>query len=327
MSGTAQYIRKASLIIGDDDTAIDVSQLRFKFFIRRGDIQTPNTADIRVYNLAPNTAKKIEKEFTRLILQGGYEGSFGVLFDGTIKQVRRGREQQTETYLDITAADGDEAYNYSVTALSLAAGQTSPKTQIESIIKGMAVHGVKKGYVPDSVSAQPLPRGKAIYGMSRDVLRRQSENVGSSWSIQDGKVDVVPLTAYTPAAEIPVISALSGMIGQPEQTSNGIRIKALINPLFRVGQVIKIDNKSILQQRYSTATGQQAQNFYSQLSAKLDDDGYYYVMVAEHYGDTRGNAWYTDMICLAVDSTAIPFGLVGKVPVDQSAIPAIKRNP
>ena len=29
------------------------------------------------------------------------------------------------------------------------------------------------------------------------------------------------------------------------------------------------------------------------------------MMVAEHHGDTRGQDWYTDMTCLAVDATLI----------------------
>jgi len=29
-------------------------------------------------------------------------------------------------------------------------------------------------------------------------------------------------------------------------------------------------------------------------------------MLAEHSGDTRGNEWYTDLLCLAVNKTAGP---------------------
>lgn len=327
MSGVPQYLRKASLKIGDADEAIDVSDLRFRFYIRRGDIQTPNTADIRVYNLSPATAKKISAEFTRVVLQAGYAGNFGTIFDGTIKQVRRGRENPTDTYLDVTAADGDQAYNYSVTALSLAAGQTSTKTQVESIIQTMAKNGVKKGYVPDNMPKQSLPRGKVLYGMSRDLMRKAAQGAGMAWSIQDGEVDVVPLSAYKPASDVPVITAVTGMIGMPEQTANGIRVKVLLNPMMKIGQVVQIDNKSILQHRYSTSVSGQAQNYYDALAAKTSDDGFYYIMSTDHSGDTRGDQWYSDLICLSVDSTVVPRGLVGRVPVDGDAIKPVPRNP
>lgn len=327
MSGVPQYLRQASLKIGDADEAIDVSDLRFRFYIRRGDIQTPNTADIRVYNLSPATSKKISAEFTRVVLQAGYSGNFGTIFDGTIKQVRRGRENPTDTYIDITAADGDQAYNYSVTALSLAAGQTSTKTQVESIIQTMAKNGVKKGYVPDTMPTQSLPRGKVLYGMSRDLMRKAAQGAGMAWSIQDGEVDVVPLAAYKPASEVPVVTAVTGMIGMPEQAANGIRVKVLLNPMMKIGQVVQIDNKSILQQRYSTSVSGQAQNYYDALAAKTSDDGFYYIMSADHSGDTRGDQWYSDLICLSVDSTVVPRGLVGRVPVDGDAIKPVPRNP
>ena len=123
---TPQYLRKASLIIGQAaGDALDLSALRFVFDVRRGDLQTPNSARVRVFNVGPMTAQRVQKEFTRLVLQAGYEGNYGIIFDGNIKQVRRGRVSQTDTYLDITAADGDSAYNFAVVNATLAAGSTS----------------------------------------------------------------------------------------------------------------------------------------------------------------------------------------------------------
>lgn len=320
-----QYLRKATLIIGDDEEALDLSEMRFRFAIRRGDIQTPNSCDVRIYNLSQTTAQKIKKEFTRVLLQAGYEGNFGTIFDGTIKQIRRGRENPTDTYIDVTAADGDSAYNYSVTSISLAAGQTAPANAIETIIRGMAMHGVNKGYVPDNLPGAPLPRGEVHYGMSRDILRKLASSSDAAWSIQDGKVDVIPLTSYKPSDEIPVITAATGMVGLPEQTQNGIRVRVLLNPKMKIGQLIKIDNKSILQMRYSMNNAIEAQQLTEALGHKLDDDGFYYVMIADHTGDTRGSAWYTDIICLAVDATMTP-GVSGttRYPLAENAI---KRNP
>lgn len=320
-----QYIRKASLLIGDHEDALDLSELRFRFFIRRGDTQTPNTADIRAYNLAPDTALKIKKEFTRVVMQAGYDGNFGVIFDGNIKQIRRGRESPTDTYIDITAGDGDEAYNYSTVALSLAAGQTAPRSAIEQIVQGMAVHGVGKGYVPDSMSTGPTYRGEVFYGTAKDNLRYLARTTDSAWSIQDGRVDFIPLTSYKPSAEIPKLTFETGMVGLPEQTQNGIRLRTLLNPNLKIGQLVQIDNRSILQLRYSMNTMAQAEDMTNALGNKLNDDGYYYVMVAEHSGDTRGNDFYTHLICLAADATMTP----ATQSLNRTPLPAnvIQRNP
>lgn len=303
-----QFLRKASLIIGPESgNALDLSALRFRFAIRRGDLQTPNSADIRVFNVSDATSKRVVKEFERVVIQGGYEGNFGVLFDGTIKQIRRGRETPTDTYLDITAADGDSAYNFSTMAMSLASGST-PNEHVAAVLQSMSANGISQGYVAD-LKGNPLPRGKVFYGMARDEMRKIARNTNTSWSIQNGKLQMVPETAYMPG-DIPVITAATGMIGLPEQTQNGIKVRLLLNPNIKIGGLVKIDNKSLQQYRYNLSINQSAVNGMTRQVVKTDSDGIYYVMVADHSGDTRGNDWYTDLICLAADAS-IPLSYIG----------------
>ena len=321
---TPQYLRKASLIIGQNEAsrgAIDLSELRFRFSVKRGDIQTPNTADIRVYNVSEQTAQGIEKEYERVVLQAGYEGNFGIIFDGQIKQVRRGRESQTDTYIDITCADGDSAYNFSVSAFSLAAGST-PNDAVSEVLKDMTERGISKGFIPD-LPGNPLPRGKVFYGMSRDKMREIAKNTDTSWSIQDGKLQMVPLTTYLPG-EVPVLTSATGVIGLPEQTQNGIRLKILLNPAIKIGQAVKLDNASIQKFKYSLSIPQEASNLLSEQSNKINNDGLYYVMIADHAGDTRGNEFYTDLTCLAIDA-AVPRELLPQTAV-RGDIGSIKRR-
>ncbi|MES2498923.1 MAG: hypothetical protein V4570_00190 [Pseudomonadota bacterium] len=320
----AQYLRKASLIVGQNEAsrgAIDLSELCFRFSVKRGDIQTPNTADIRVYNVSEQTAQAVEREFERVVLQAGYEGGFGIIFDGQIKQVRRGRESQTDTFIDITCADGDSAYNFSVSAFSLAAGST-PKDAVSEILKDMAERGISKGFIPD-LPGNPLPRGKIFYGMSKDKMREIAKNTNTSWSIQDGKLQMVPLTTYMPG-EIPVLTGATGVIGLPEQTQNGIRLKVLLNPAIKIGQAVKLDNASIQKFKYSLSITQEASNLLNEQSNKINNDGLYYVMIADHTGDTRGNEFYTDLTCLAIDA-AVPRELLPQAAV-RGDIGPIKRR-
>lgn len=296
-----QYNRKLSLIVGaNGGAALEFSEFRVTFVVRRGDIQTPNSLDARIYNLSANTMRRITNEFTRVVLQAGYEGNFGLIFDGTIKQSRIGRESATDSYIDITAADGDEAYNFSTLALSLAAG-AKPADSVQGFLQVMAKAGVTQGYQPEFSSSGSV-RGRVHYGLARDELREFCENNNCTWSIQDGKLTFVPLTAYIPG-EIPVISAATGMIGVPEQTANGIQVRVLLNPAIKIGQRIKLDNATINKLRFGLDTQSQAQNEALAQHVKTNADGLYYVMWSDHYGDTRGEAWYTDLTCLAVDAT------------------------
>lgn len=320
---TPQFGRKVSMIVGQSGgDALDLSDLRVRFNIRRGDLQTPNSGRFRVYNVSEATRQRIQKEFTRVVFQGGYEGNFGILFDGTIKQVRRGRESQTDTYLDITAADGDSAYNFAVVNTTLAAGSTTAD-HVAAACTAMNPYGVTQGYLPE-LPSNPLPRGKVMFGMARDFMRWTARTCQTVWSIQDGKVIMVPETSYMPG-EIPVITAETGMVGLPEQTQNGITVKMLLNPSVKIGRLIQIDNASVQQYEYSLNVGQQAQNERIEKQAKLQDDGFYYVMLAEHTGDTLGNEHYTDVICLAADATVMPDVFTNKAAVPPDFV--IKKFP
>lgn len=301
-----QYLRQISLKIGNDEQALDLSELRISFATRRSDIRPPNTADIRVYNVSDQTAKKAQlKEFSRVVLKAGYAGNYGVIFDGTIKQVRRGRESQTDTYLDITAADGDSAYNFAVMNVTLAAGSTA-NDHLEQVLSSMKSRGITMGEAPE-LSAMRLPRGKVFYGMTRDFLDVLGKTQDLSWSIQDGKLTLIPNTSYLPGEAVVVTSA-TGMIGLPVQTQNGMTVQTLLNPGIRIGKRIKIDNSSIQRYRYGLSVENQPINGMVHATAYVADDGIYRSIVVDHFGDTRGNEWYTSIIALAVDA-AVPPGL------------------
>jgi hypothetical protein len=292
--------------------ALDFSEFRVTFSIRRGDFQTPNTADVRIYNVADATANRLTKEFTDIVIQAGYPGNFGLLFTGTIKQARVGRESALDSYVDITAADGDEAYNFSTIAYSLAAGG-KPADAVQAFIKTMP--GITQGYAPD-LSTNGSTRGRVFYGATRDELRDFARNNNCTWSIQDGKLTLIPLTSFVPGAT-PVISPSTGLIGVPEQTQNGISMRILINPAIKIGQRIKLDS-TVNALRLGLDVQSQANNAFLLQSVKTNADGLYYVMVADHYGDTRANQWYTDLTCLAVDAT-VPLSATSQAAILPSA--------
>ncbi|MDN8056375.1 hypothetical protein QZN12_24020 [Burkholderia multivorans] len=301
-----QFGRKASLIIGNDSDALDFSDLRFSFDIRRGDIQTPNSARIRIFNVSDDTAQRIQGEFTRVVLQAGYEnGPYGVIFDGTVKQVRRGRYSPTETVVDVTAASGDMWYNHAVVSTTLAAGSTY-MDHVQAAIATMKPYGLTVGYLPE-FDAKPLPRGKVVFGMARDVLRNAALNLNADWSIQDTQFQMVPQNSYIPGEAL-VLTAETGMIGLPTQDQNGITVKCLLNPNARISGLVKIDNKSIQRAEYSLTVSDAAakSNAYLKYFSRLNNDGVYKILVAEHEGDTRDNPWYTTLTCIDVDLSMNP---------------------
>lgn len=300
MTGQRQYLRACKLIVATaGGSGLDLSGLHIKFSIKKADAQTPNTAEIRVYNVAETTVARIRKEFSRVVLQAGYEAKLGVIFDGNIKQVRFGRENGTDTYIDIAAGDGDDAYNYAVVNTTLAAG-ASQRDQINAAASPMSERGVKPGYIGETGETK-LARGKVMYGMARDYMRQSAEASDTTWSIQDGKLQFVPNTGVLPNQAV-VLNSKTGLVGQPEQTNDGIKARCLLNPMLKIGGKVQINEKDVAQAKLAD-TSKDAQ---ANKPADIAADGFYRLLVVEHSGDTRGNDWYSDLICLDIDATQPP---------------------
>lgn len=296
---TLQYKRTCNLIVSDDSgSGLDLSNLTINFAVKKTDGQSPNTATMRVYNLSDDTAKKIQKEFTRVVLQAGYEKNHGIIFDGNVKGVTLGRENVVDSYLDIQAADGDEGYNFAVVNATLSAGATQ-RDQIKASAKAMQQFGLAEGHTDAATDTPPLSRGKVMYGNARKYMRQSAQTAGCSWSIQNGKVQVVALGGVLPNTAVQ-LNSKSGLIGTPEQTSDGIKFRCLINPAIVVGGAIQINERDIQQAKLDDnpqAGGEKKE------PVEITADGFYRVVSMDIAGNSRGNDWYIDGVCVPLNAS------------------------
>jgi hypothetical protein len=321
---TQQFLRQLNLVVSSKTEAIDFGAFWCSFTVKRGDFQTPNSLNARIYNLKSETMNTISQlEFTTASLSAGYQypgtsGNSGLLFEGNIVQFRKGRLNQLDSYVDITASDSDEAYNFAPIATTIPAG-SKPGTVAAAIAGAFAnasnSQGITQGYQPN-YKPDALVRGRVMFGMARDEARAFANQNQCKWSLQDGKVTYIPWVSYIPAGQVPVISVSTGLIGVPEQTQSGINIKTLMNSTYKVGQLVQL-NSQINQFRYALDFPSQTTNtaiaLQNQIAPNIgpntgnpsDQQGLYYIMVANHTGDTRGENWYTDLTCLSVDATLV----------------------
>jgi hypothetical protein len=261
---------------------------------------TPNIADIRVYNLSETTALQVKKEFTKVILQGGYQSNFGIVFKGTIKQAIIGRESATDTFIDLNCSDGDISYNFAVVNRTLT--NPSQVDQINAAASSMNTTGGSTIQPVQGASGARLPRGKVMYGPAKKYLKDAGRNINQSWSIQNGQIQFVPVHGYA-KGEAVVLTSKTGMIGTPQQTLVGVNVKCLMNPLIKVGGRININNASIAGFKINLGVPGSPAN----IPAPLRADGTYYVWTIGHEGDTRGNdPWYTDLICINTSISSNP---------------------
>jgi hypothetical protein len=293
--GTRQWLRAYELVIGaSGGSGIKTGELRVAFSVKKGDSESPNESTIRVWNLSDDTLQRAKKEFDRVILHAGYLENYGLVYSGNIIGKRILRENGTDTILELSCGDGDAAYNGAVLNKTLSAG-ARPADVIGEVQNSFSEFGVQPGEMQPS-GGQALPRGKVMFGMSRKYAREAAYTSGSSWSIQDGKMIVVKNDGYL-SGEAVILTSSTGLVGSPEQTNEGVRLKCLLNPGIKVNGLVKIDNGSV--QEAKKETGKDAKP-----PAALNSDGLYRVLQAAYIGDTRGNDWHCDLICVSMDASA-----------------------
>lgn len=297
-----QWIRKCTLIVSNNGAGLDLSQLRITFEVTKTDNETPNHAQIKIYNLNKDTENQIINEFTRITLQAGYEENFGVIFDGEIVQSKRGRDNGVDSYVVVDASDGDSAYNYAIINTTLSAG-SSQNDYINAVVSSM---GIDKGYT--APSNKTLPRAKVMYGSARNIIRKSAQTNGQNWNIQNGKLQLLGKADVLPYQGI-YLNSKSGLIGGAEQSTKGIKAKALLNPMLHIGAKVIINEEDVAlasklpKQTDPTKNPLVDGNDPAKL-ALIAKDGAYKIIGANFIGDTRGNDWYSDIVCIDIDETA-----------------------
>lgn len=293
---TRQWLRECRISVDTGEEVIELSGLRTRFQVTQTRLQTPNAASITVSNVSIPTAKKfVKKEGQTVTLEVGYEEGTSILFKGQTIQARAGKESPVDAYLSFVAQSGDKAYNFAVVSKTLAAGSTF-RDHVDVALEAMKPYGVTAGFIADLGSAK-MPGPRTFFGMARDVLRETAFSTGTSWFIEDEKLVITKNNRPRPG-DVIKINAETGMIGRPAQTYDGIIVRMLLNTRVRPDTRLEIDQSSIDEAAFSPDTLAVLSN--SQFPS-LADDGIYRVLVADHHGDTHGNAWYTEAICIRAD--------------------------
>ena len=313
MSGTRQWIRNCSVVVADaSGRGIEFGALHIVFRVTHEVAgETPKTLVLRAFNVAPDTAKILQsKEFTRVILKVGYGNpaterpQLATLFEGSIKQARRGRMNATDTYVDILAGSSDAGYNWAKINTAIAAGYTQ-KDVNDLVTKAFASYDIKAGAATGFQEGK-APRGRVLWGVARDVARELAYTNQMTWSLADGVYDQVPVAEALPGEAI-VINSATGMVGMPQITNDGIVVRTLLNPAIKGNRLVKLDNKSI--QEFVLGPG-----WFSEASFRPEAqaDGTYKVIFCDHVGDTRGQEWYSEFVCHSIDQSAAPTPAVTK---------------
>lgn len=238
--------------------------------------------------------------------------NYGLIFSGEIRYSVTGKDSPIDSYVLIQAADTDLAFATSITSQTLAAGYTT-EDMFNLLMKDFEAKGATVGRTP-VFPPTVFPRGRALFGMTRHLMDNVAAQCGATWQFVDGQLNMLPEGEYMHDAI--VLNSATGLIGMPQQTiGNGVNVRALINPNIRVNGLIQLDQASIYKTALPNDDIAKAAGRYfdeaidgnsnvtlpvsKQMTASIATDGVYVVKGIMYSGDTRGQAWYMDMMCEA----------------------------
>lgn len=285
------YGRKYRIMVFDENgNGVDVTDLHVTFDCTKTFTMDNSMSIITIYNLNALTEGKIIESGVRVTIEAGYEGAFGLIYDGDIIQVIRSRENGTDFVATIVAMDGERFLNSGFTAFTMTRGQT--KRDIVEQLSNSAANPAKLGNISESYNESKYIRGKVVFGMAKEYLNQLAKTEGANFYMENGAVNLVRLKDF-PTDQLIKLDPSSGLIGTPQQTDNGVNFKCLLTPRIKINSLVQIDAKYVLERQYSDGSEQ---------GRILDKDGVYRIIEATYSGDNRGSDWYVN--CTAVSQSA-----------------------
>ena len=283
-SGYQQWMRKYQVIVG----SLDVSALRCVFNIEKSVNETPNFAQIVLYNLAASSVAQI-KAGDKIILSAGYEnGNFGMIFTGEVVQPFITREAGTDTLLHLICQDGDVFLNSAFTAKTLEKGST-----IKDVVDTCATLPQKK--ISDKIeSGEAYIRGKVLFGQSAAYLKGVAQATDTQFFVSDEEISIVGAEDYEDGLAVD-LNADTGLVGDPNQTDDGVSAKCLLNPSIKLNTLVHIDASAIAAKAMTNAE--------SKLSS-FSTNGVYRVVKLTYEGDTDGDPWYCTFDAITQDGAS-----------------------
>lgn len=255
--------------------AVIIDGLRMKFTVKRSLEETPNQSTLTVFNLSATRRAELQKKGVKVFLQAGYNDSVKQIFSGDATLVfskQNGPNWETEFRL----GDGHRAYKFAQFSETYAPGAT-----VEQVVRALAdAMKVDPGNAVDAVLAARGPGsldqfvyGYAHHGRASTALGEVLRSVGLTWSIQDGRLQVLRDSEPAPG-DIIVISKDSGLVDSPAYTTPKdeegpprLLVKSLLQPSLRCGGAVEIRSRFI--------------------------SGQFKIHTLTHEGDTESGPWYS----------------------------------
>lgn len=261
-----QFNRAYRLEIGNSSQSVVIDNLQISFSIEKTITDEPNTCKIEIYNLTTSNRNLLaNKVFNKVSLSAGYNEP-RLIFTGEINSTHTTR-QDLDFISVIECGDGQTDYTKSKIYATLKAG-VKDSDIVNLCLKNMTS---RQGAV-DLPKDKALPRCKVLAGDVKEYLKHVALNNDADYHVLDGRLNVLPKNKVLDYISGFILSQETGLIGAPEKTDDGLKIKCLLNPNLNIGSLVRV--KSIMSEY----------------------DGDYKIQKLTHNGDFLGDTWETEII-------------------------------
>jgi len=249
--------------------------LRIEFQIEKTKDSTANKAEIRVSNLSQETRAKIRERDALVRLYAGHSQDLGLalLFIGNSQHIVNNWETP-DVITQIEAQDGQKVLRETRTSFSFS-GRISANVILTRLAGALGLPLRRNFNVPGYYE------GFTFNGRAKDGLDQVTRRFGYTWSVVDNEILIVPKAGNTGSVAVR-LSPETGLVNTPERMNDQEgefeealekelewKITSILNSRLNPGALIDLDSKQ----------------------AK----GLFQIEKVRHYGDTRGQDWYSEM--------------------------------
>lgn len=250
-----------------------------------------NTAEINIYNMTPQLRDLLSQKYMIVELEAGYLDDYTTIFAGYLYNlitVKNATELVTTLYCGSNTQAFGKTVNKCVQNVSVTdlIAQLCEEYGVSYRLPFKRDDVVQKSYTGS------FGRVLALICKEYDIL----------WTIENGQAlfrDRKVAENQVKNSEVRVFTPISGLLGNPQVTEVGVRIHTLMHPALQVTDYFRLEapytEYSI--NNISTTPGLilgNDLNVYAHITTHTYN-GLYMALSINVSGDTRGNAWYTDV--------------------------------
>lgn len=255
---------------GGSNNSVVITDLRIQFDVERTLKKNPNTCTVKITNLNPDSRKVFSKKPLHVTLEAGYDGVTRLLYTGDMfYAVTSQKDTDIETM--IQCGDGDRIFASARANKSYGKG-TSVKKVLRDLAKSIGQQLPANIEASAELEAQ-FGAGTVTSGMLKNELTTLLAPYGYSWSLQNGKLQILR-DADTSGTF--TLNEANGVIGFPEFGSpprNGkspnLTLRCFLFPELYPGAAVNVDTKFL--------------------------HGTFKIEKVNHKGDTHGDDWSTEV--------------------------------